>query len=77
MNGVKVDFQEFHDEERLHAAKRLYMTATPRIYSERSKKTLKSRGIDVVDMTDTRTYGPELYRLSFREAPSRSSRPRR
>ena len=68
VNGVKVDFQEFHDEERLHAAKRLYMTATPRIYSERSKRTLKSRGIDVVDMTDTRTYGPELYRLSFRDA---------
>ena len=68
LNGVKVDFQEFHDEERLHAARRLYMTATPRIYSERAKKTLKTRGIDVVDMTDTRTFGPEFYRLSFREA---------
>ena len=68
LNGVKVDFQEFHDEARLHAARRLYMTATPRIYSERAKKTLKTRGIDVVDMTDTRTFGPEFYRLSFREA---------
>ena len=44
------------------------MTATPRIYAERSKKTLKSRGIDVIDMTDTRVYGPELHRLSFRDA---------
>ncbi len=68
LNGVKIDFQEFHDPTRLHAAKRLYMTATPRIYAERSKKTLKTRGIDVIDMTDTRVYGPELHRLSFRDA---------
>ena len=68
LNGVKVDFQEFHDGERLRAAKRLYMTATPRIYAERSRKTLKSRGIDVIDMTDTRVYGPEFHRLSFRDA---------
>ena len=65
---VKVDFQEFHDEARLHAPKRLYMTATPRIYAERSRKTLRSRGIDVIDMTDTRVYGPEFHRLSFRDA---------
>ena len=68
LNDVKVDFQEFHDDARLRAAKRLYMTATPRIYAERSKKSLKSRGIDVIDMTDTRVYGPELHRLSFRDA---------
>ena len=65
---VKVDSQEFHDEARLRAAKRLYMTATSRIYTERSRKTLKSRGIDVIDMTDTRVYGPEFHRLSFRHA---------
>ena len=65
---VKVDFQEFHNDARLHAAKRVYMTATPRIYAERSRKTLKSRGIDVIDMTDTRIYGPEFHRLSFRDA---------
>ena len=68
LNGVKVDFQEFHDEARLHAAKRLYMTATPRIYAERSRKILETRGIAVIDMTDARVYGPELHRLSFRDA---------
>ncbi len=68
LSDVKVDFQEFHDDARLNAAKRLDMTATPRIYAERSRKTLKSRGIDVIDMTDTRVYGPELHRLSFRDA---------
>ncbi len=68
-NGArKVDFQEFHDDERLYARKRLYMTATPRIYSERSKGKLAQRGIDVVDMGDYHVYGPELHRLPFAKA---------
>ncbi|MDE0661782.1 MAG: DEAD/DEAH box helicase family protein [Gammaproteobacteria bacterium] len=64
----KVDFQEFHDERRLHARKRLYMTATPRIYTESSKRRLAERGIDVVDMEDQAVYGPELHRLAFKRA---------
>ena len=70
INGVKIDFQEFHDAQRLQASKRLYMTATPRIYTERSKAALKTRGVKVVDMTDTRVYGPEFNRLHFRDAVS-------
>ena len=66
--GRKVDFQEFHDDERLHACKRLYMTATPRIYTERSKRKLVARGIDVIDMGDRYVYGPELYLLPFKKA---------
>lgn len=64
----EVDFQEFHDEERLRAGKRLYMTATPRLYTERSKSNLASRGIDVIDMGDSYVYGPELHRLPFKRA---------
>ncbi|MXY57990.1 MAG: N-6 DNA methylase [Gammaproteobacteria bacterium] len=64
----KVDFQGFHDERRLHARKRLYMTATPRIYTESSKRRLAERGIDVVDMEDQAVYGPELHRLPFKKA---------
>ena len=64
----KVDFQEFHDDERLRARKRLYMTATPRIYTARSKGRLASRGIDVADMGDHHVYGPELHRLPFAKA---------
>lgn len=68
-NGTgKVDFQEIHDDARLRARKRLYMTATPRIYTERSESKLAERGIDVVDMSDYGVYGPELHRLSFARA---------
>ena len=68
-NGAgKVDFQEIHDDSRLRARKRLYMTATPRIYTERSKSKLAQKGIAVVDMGDYGVYGPELHRLPFAKA---------
>ena len=65
---LKVDFQEFHDDARMHARKRLYMTATPRLYTQRSKSKLAERGVDVVDMGDQSVYGPELHRLPFKKA---------
>ena len=59
-------FTRFHHE--LEANKRLYMTATPRIYAPAAKaRALDERGITVVDMDDIKTYGPELHRLSFKD----------
>ena len=66
--GREVNFQEFHDEVRLRAHKRLYMTATPRLYTDRSKGNLAAKGIAVVDMGDYEVYGPELHRLPFKKA---------
>ena len=63
-----VDFQEFHDDSRLMSHKRLYMTATPRIYTERSKGRLKTKGMDVIDMADYDVYGPQLHCLTFAKA---------
>lgn len=63
-----VNFQLFHDEHHLRATKRIYMTATPRIYTESSKAALAKRGATVVDMGDKKTYGPELSRVSFKDA---------
>ena len=63
----KVNFQHFH--HRLDALKRLYMTATERIYKQRSKDTAKGKGLDVVDMShDDTTYGPLLHKLKFKDA---------
>ena len=66
--GREINFQEFHDDVRLQAHKRLYMTATPRLYTERSKGKLAAKGITVVDMGDYEVYGPELHRLPFKKA---------
>ncbi len=62
----KVDFQFVHDGERLLSGKRLYMTATPRIYTRKSKTSLAKREIQVVDMSDEATYGPQFHRLRFK-----------
>ncbi len=53
---------------RLRTRKRLYMTATPRLYTERSKSKLAKQGVTVVDMGDYEVYGPELHRLPFAKA---------
>ncbi len=67
-DAKKVDFQLVHDDERLHTRKRLYMTATPRIYTEKSKSRLAKREVEVVDMSDEAVYGPQFHRLRFKTA---------
>ncbi len=68
-------FQVVH--HRLQAAKRLYQTATPRIYSKRSKLKISAmvksareqdRNVSIQDMSDPSVYGQQFHRLSFREA---------
>ena len=57
-----------HDAERIRAAKRLYMTATPRLYTESAKAKADSHSVDVFSMDDEATYGPEFHRLPFSRA---------
>lgn len=64
----KVDFQAVHDGDRLLSSKRLYMTATPRIYTEKSKAKRADEGFQVVDMSDEDCYGPQLNHLTFKTA---------
>lgn len=64
---AKVDFQLVHTDE-LQTDKRLYMTATPRIYTAKSKGALAKRDIKVVDMSDEDQYGPQFHRLRFKTA---------
>ena len=57
-----------HDCERLRAKKRLYMTATPRLYTEGAKAKAARHDIEVFSMDDPATYGPEFHRLPFSRA---------
>ncbi|MGN6127568.1 MAG: DEAD/DEAH box helicase [Humibacter sp.] len=63
-------FVRVHDAEYLKAAKRLYMTATPRIYDDNSKAKAGQANALLASMDDETVYGPELYRLGFGEAVS-------
>ena len=59
-------FQTIHDDAKIATKKRLYMTATPRIY-EASKSKQKEHA-QIVDMNNVETYGTEFHRLSFKRA---------
>ena len=57
-----------HDTDRIRAKKRLYMTATSRLYTEGAKAKAARHDIEVFSMDDSETYGPEFHRLPFSKA---------
>ena len=57
-----------HDRKRIRAKKRLYMTATPRLYTEGAIAKAAEHRVDVFSMDDEAKYGPELHRLPFSRA---------
>ena len=57
-----------HDGARIRAQKRLYMTATPRLYTEGARTKAAQHHVEVFSMDDPATYGPELHRLPFSRA---------
>ena len=64
-------FVKVHNDAFLAAAKRLYMTATPRIFDEVSRKKADENSVAVASMDDEALFGPEFYRLGFGEAVHR------
>ncbi len=57
-----------HDQERIRSRKRLYMTATPRIYTEGAKSKAARHAVEVFSMDDEATYGPKFHTLPFSHA---------
>ena len=66
--GKSSHFTQVHDKDFIKAAKRLFMTATPRIYTEKAKKKAKEYDVEVFSMDDKEKYGEEFYRLDFSTA---------
>lgn len=64
-------FVKVHDGNFLRAAKRLYMTATPRIYGEQAKAKADKEDVALCSMDDENLYGKELYVITFSEAVKR------
>lgn len=62
------NFVRIHDAGYIRAAKRLYMTATPRLYDEAVKGKAAEHSAELTSMDDEGIYGPEFYRLGFGEA---------
>ena len=64
-------FTKVHNNTYLRGKKRLYMTATPRIYSLSARQRAKDQDVEVFSMDDEQTYGKELHRLDFSTAVQR------
>ena len=65
------NFVRIHDGAYLCAAKRLYMTATPRIYGDSAKVKAESGEVTLCSMDDEALYGKELFVINFSEAVQR------
>ena len=61
-------FVRIHDDAYVHGSKRLYMTATPRVYGEAVKAKAQDADALLASMDDETLYGPEFHRLMFGEA---------
>ncbi|MGC5829436.1 type ISP restriction/modification enzyme [Ralstonia pseudosolanacearum] len=64
-------FVRVHDADYIRSAKRLYMTATPRIYGDSAKATAERDNVALCSMDDTALYGEELFVITFSEAVKR------
>jgi len=61
-------FMRVHDNSYVRASKRLYMTATPRVFGSEAQGKAKDGAAVLASMDDDTKYGPELYRIGFGRA---------
>ncbi|UNE54111.1 DEAD/DEAH box helicase [Bartonella machadoae] len=62
------EFVKVHDNSIVQGKKRLYMTATPRIFSDTAKRRADEINAVLASMDDETLYGKQLHHYSFAEA---------
>ena len=65
------NFVKVHDKEFINAKRRLYMTATPRIYSDQAEAKAEVENATLYGMNKSEWYGEDLHVITFSEAVSR------
>lgn len=61
-------FTKVHNNTIIKAKKRLYMTATPRLYGVKGKEDAQKESVVLCSMDDETLYGKEFYHISFGKA---------
>ena len=64
-------FVRVHDAGYIHAARRLYMTATPRIYGNEAQAIAERDNVALYSMDNEAWYGKQLFVITFSEAVKR------
>ena len=62
------NFVKIHDDNWVAGRKRVYMTATPKIFNEDTKFQASEKAAVLCSMDDMDTFGPVFYRIGFGEA---------
>lgn len=69
VQGADESYYSFvHKNSNIPAKKRLYMTATPKVYSEAVVNKARKHEREIIDMADEKTYGKDFHRLTFSDA---------
>lgn len=63
-------FQKVHSDNNVKGSKRLYQTATPKLYGVEAKKRAEESSVVISSMDDPDRYGDVFYRLGFGDAIS-------
>lgn len=61
-------FVRIHDNEFIKCRKRVYMTATPRVYTDAARKQARDAEANVASMDDPDMFGRDFFRLPFSRA---------
>ena len=69
-NRRNSNFVKIHEQDFIKGNKRLYMTATPRIYTDDARSKASEHNLGVYSMDDEAQFGKEFYRLGFSAAVS-------
>jgi superfamily II DNA or RNA helicase len=68
---VGSEFTTVLDADAIRSRRRLFMTATPRLYTPRLRREAGVLDVEVASMDDEAVFGPVLHRLSFGEGIER------
>ncbi|MFM7207334.1 MAG: DEAD/DEAH box helicase family protein, partial [Planctomycetaceae bacterium] len=63
------------DDRKIRSRRRLFMTATPRYFTQRAKDRAADQDLEVASMDDVDTFGPEFHVLKFYDAITAKPKP--
>ena len=70
--GDQSAFTRVHDNAYVDGARRLYMTATPRVYGDQTKAKAQESDVVLASMDDETMFGPVFHELLFGDAVARN-----
>lgn len=68
VGDVRGKFATVLDDRKIRCKRRLFMTATPRYFTQRARQKAADQDVEVASMADIDTFGPEFHVLKFHDA---------